>query len=71
MTAKLLATPVNDGDLDAAHVAEESCLIVRSPGFYPAHMVEAGYGEWFMPVVEKQLATAGARLAAILGAMFK
>jgi hypothetical protein len=51
--------------------AEESCRIVGMPGFYPDRKVGQDYIEKFTPVMERRLATAGARLAAILNRAFK
>ena len=70
-TAKLLAMPAPVGNLDAARVAEESCRIVGTAGFYPERKVGADYAEQFTPVMEKQLAAAGARLAAMLSVRFR
>lgn len=66
MTAKLLAMRVAVEDLDTAHLAADSCRIVGSPGFYPDRKVWADYVERFTPVMEKQLAFAGQRLARAL-----
>jgi hypothetical protein len=71
MTNKLMATPVSAGDLDAAHAAQESCRIVGTAGFYPERKVAADYVERFTPVMEKQLAAAGARLAGMLNRSFR
>lgn len=62
LSTKLLATPIPAVDLDAAHVAEKSCRIVSTPGFYPERKVGADYVQRFTPVMEKQLQVAGARL---------
>ncbi len=67
MTNRLPATaPVTAGDLDAAHVAQESCRTVGTPGFYLGRKVGADYVGRFTPVMEQQLEVAGARVAAIL-----
>jgi len=50
----------------AAEMAQESCRIVGSAGFYPERQVGMDYMEKFAPVVEQRLALAGARLAALL-----
>jgi hypothetical protein len=71
MTAKLLAMPAPAGNLDAARVAEESCRIVGTAGFYPERKVDLEYVERFTPVMEKKLAAAGARLAAMLNVRFR
>lgn len=52
--------------VDPVRIAEESCQIVASPGFYPERKVDAAYVERFTPVVEQRLNLAGARLAAVL-----
>ena len=55
--------------LAAAAWAEQSCAIVRAPGFYPP---SARIGEDYItrhrPTAERQLQLAGARLAALLNA---
>ena len=66
MTEKLLATLAPAGDIEPAHAAEESCRIVATSGFYPARKVGAEYVERFMPVMQRQLQVAAARLAAML-----
>lgn len=71
MTSRLLATPVAAGVIDAAHAAEESCRVVGTAGFYPERKVGAEYIERFTPVMEKQMAVAGVRSAAILNRLFR
>lgn len=73
MTSRLLAKPPSAqvDDLNVSHAAEESCRIVGSPGFYPERRVGLDYVERFTPVMEDRLATAGARLAAILNKVFQ
>jgi hypothetical protein len=66
LTARLAARSVQVGEFNSARVAEESCRIVGSPGFYPDRKVDASYIERFTPVMEDRLRLAGARLAAIL-----
>jgi nuclease S1 len=66
MTAKLMAAPTPAGDFDAAQVAEESCRIVGTAGFYPERKVGADYVERITPVMGKQVSLAAARLAAAL-----
>ena len=51
---------------NAAKVAEESCRIVATPGFYPGRLVDVDYLERFLPVLETRLALAGVRLAEVL-----
>lgn len=59
-----LAPPT--GAFSAAKVAEESCRIVATPGFYPGRLVDVDYLERFLPVLETRLALAGVRLAEVL-----
>lgn len=54
-----------------AAMAEESCRIVASPGFYPDRKVDMAYVKDFTPVLEERLVIAGARLAAILNEAFR
>lgn len=71
-TTRLLALPVDVGDKDAAdatEMAQESCRIVQTPGFYPGRTLDADYAERYTPVMEQQLALAGARLAQILNSL--
>ena len=49
--------------------ARESCLLVGSRDFYPpAHKVDPGYADDWLPVTGQQLRLAGERLAAVLNA---
>lgn len=50
----------------AGKVAEESCRVVASPGFYPPHLVGLDYMDRFAPLLDQRLAFAGARLAHLL-----
>jgi nuclease S1 len=61
-----LSLPLPATDPDITQAAEESCRIVATPGFYPGRKVDAAYIERFTPVMERRLATAGARLAGLL-----
>lgn len=70
LTARLLAKPVASGAFNAAGVAEESCRIVGTPGFYPDRKVDVPYIEQFTPVMEGRLVAAGARLAAVLNRVY-
>jgi nuclease S1 len=54
-----------------AAMAEESCRIVASPGFYLDRKVGMAYVKDFTFVLEEQLVIAGARLAAILNEAFQ
>lgn len=71
LTAKLLSKSVLVGDCNAARIAEESCRIVGTPGFYRERKVDVPYIERFTPVMEQRLAIAGARLAAVLNAVWR
>lgn len=73
LTTRLLGIPASPlvADLDVAHAAEESCKIMGMPGFYPDRKFGADYVERYTPVVEQRLATAGARLAALLNRTFR
>ena len=71
LTAKLLAKMGPAGGFSAASIAEESCRIVGTPGFYPDRKVDVPYIEQFTPVMEGRLATAGARLAVVLNAVWR
>ena len=55
----------------AAQAAEESCLIVGTPGFYPGRRLDQAYLERYMVVIEDRLAMAGARLAEVLNRVWK
>lgn len=59
-----LASPT--GAFSAAKVAEESCRVVGTPGFYPGRLVDMDYLTQFLPVLETRLALAGVRLAEVL-----
>ena len=48
------------------NVAEESCGIVASPGFYPDTRTGSNYIDKFTPVLEDRLQMAAARLAQLL-----
>ncbi|KAF1689293.1 S1/P1 nuclease [Pseudoxanthomonas koreensis] len=49
--------------------AEQSCRVVNAPGFYPSgHVIDQAYADRHLPIVERQLRLAGARLAATLNA---
>jgi nuclease S1 len=51
--------------------AEESCRLVATEGFYPAGLVDQRYIQRFTPLMEQRLATAGARLAALLNTVLR
>ena len=59
------------GDLDPVAAAQESCRIVSEPGFYPDRVVDLPYIQRYTPVMERRLATAGARLAGLLNSVFR
>jgi hypothetical protein len=46
--------------------AEQSCRIAAGPDFYPGRKLDDSYVAQFTPVMERQLALAGARLAELL-----
>ena len=54
------------GTFNAAQAAEESCLIVGQPGFYPGRLVDQAYIQRFTPIMEQRLQMAGARLAGLI-----
>ncbi len=63
------ATPLPAGG--AAAWAMESCRLTNRPGFYPAgHVAHQAYVDAHLPLAERQLRLAGARLAAVLNAAF-
>lgn len=69
LSSKPLPARVNN--IDPVRVAEESCRIVATPGFYPDRKVEAPYVDRWTPVMEQQLGLAGARLAKVLNEIWK
>ncbi len=68
MARRLLAgRPLTQSqDLNIVHAAEESCQVVRQPGFYPDQTIDANYLSRFTPVLDQRLTLAGARLAGLL-----
>lgn len=57
--------------LRAAKWAEQSCVIVVEPGFYPQNRkISAEYVQSWLPVAEQQLRLGGARLAVVLNEIF-
>jgi len=73
LVAKLGLVPslANVVQLGAAGIAEESCKIVGTPGFYPDRKVGADYIERFTLVMEQRLAAAANRLAAMLNRVWR
>jgi hypothetical protein len=71
LTTRLAKVPVAVAGFDAASVAEESCRIVVSAGFYPGRKPDAAYTEKFTPILEERLKLAGARLAALLNRILR
>jgi hypothetical protein len=66
--ARLGAAPAVGGGTPVAW-AEESCRIDRDDGVYPAsHTIDASYVERALPIEERRLRQAGARLARLLNA---
>ena len=53
-------------DTSVVGMAEESCRLVASPGFYPEDKVTPEYVQRFTPVLQQRLTTAGYRLAAVI-----
>ncbi|MEI6660954.1 MAG: S1/P1 nuclease [Comamonadaceae bacterium] len=53
-------------EISVIGMAEESCRLVASPGFYPEERVTPEYVQRFMPVMQKRLSSAGYRLATVL-----
>ena len=62
--------PVSPLPADAPRLwAEQSCRMVNAAGFYPPrHAIGQAYVDAHLPIVERQLRLAGARLAATLNA---
>lgn len=54
-----------------AQVAQESCEIVATDGFYPERLVGLNYIRRFTPVMESRLKMAGDRLAELLNRVLK
>jgi len=73
LVAKLQAIPrpTLGGDFSAARIAEESCRIVGTPGFYPERKVGVDYIERYTPVMEQRVAAAGGRLARLLNRVWQ
>lgn len=51
--------------------AQESCTIASRPDFYPGRKLSDEYVFRFMPIMDRQLALAGARLAELLNEAFR
>jgi hypothetical protein len=68
MAARLrkLVLPDTAKGQSPAHAAEKSCRLVATPGFYPNGLVDLGYLQRCVPLMEQRLAMAGARLSALL-----
>jgi hypothetical protein len=71
LAARLSKTDVSSPTFDTVKAAEESCRIVAKPSFYPDHLVDETYIVEYIPVMERQLTLAGARLASLLNKMFR
>ncbi len=63
--------PVRVNVIDPVRIAEESCRIVATPGFYPDRRVGGPYVDRWTPVMEQQLQLGGARLARILSGIWE
>ncbi len=70
MAARLARTSTS-AQWAPVQVAEESCRIVDTPGFYPGRLVDVDYIEKFTPVMEDRLTVAGRRLAELLNRVLK
>jgi len=68
---RLVSSQANVVQLSPARIAEESCKIVGTPGFYPERKVGMDYIERFTPVMEQRLVVAANRLAAMLNRVFR
>lgn len=68
---KMLPDAALAQDLDLTHAARESCQIVDMPGFYPPHNLPDNYAVRFNPILDRQLALAGARLAGLLNRLWQ
>lgn len=68
MSIRLLQRKGQSGaaEMNTARMAEESCRIVGTTGFYPPRKVEMDYVEKFTLIMEQRLTVAGTRLAAAL-----
>ena len=53
-------------EISVVGMAEESCRLVASPGFYPEEKVTQEYVQRFMPLLQQRLSSAGYRLAAVI-----
>jgi hypothetical protein len=53
-------------EISVVGMAEESCRLVASPGFYPEAGITPEYVQRFLPVVQQRLSLAGYRLAAVI-----
>jgi hypothetical protein len=73
LSARLLKSGAKDSERDFGpeRAAEESCRIVGDSGFYPERRVGSEYIDKYRPIMENRLQTAGARLAAVLNAVFR
>ena len=71
LTARLATAKASDSSFDVVKVAEESCRIVDTPSFYPGRLVDVPYIKEYTPVMEQQLASAGARLASLLNRLLR
>jgi len=71
LVVKLGPVPTQAGELNAARIAEESCRIVGTPGFYTERKVGVDYIERFTPVIEQRLVTDAKRLPGLLNRVFR
>jgi hypothetical protein len=70
LLALRMATPAYEPDREPTRLlveaAQESCALVQAPAFYPGHRIDLGYAQYAAPILLERMATAAARLAAIL-----
>lgn len=71
LATQLRARPVQAGEFDAPRIAEESCRIVGTPGFYPGRKLDAPYIAQYTPVMLARLTLAGTRLATVLNRIWR
>jgi hypothetical protein len=71
LAGRLATTKVTGSSFDVVKVAEESCRIVSTPGFYAERLVDVTYIERFTPVMAQRLTLAGARLANLLNQLLR
>lgn len=68
---RLLPVPSAERSASMATAVQQACRIVSEPSFYPARKLPDDYVAQHAPVLDRQLAFAGARLAEILNRTFE